>query len=78
MEMDIERKILRFATMTVAAACPGALTHEQPRHPSAGTPTPGPTGEVFAQRISVSFAPLPSSRRRNRTSWARSGSLLCT
>jgi hypothetical protein len=27
MEMDIEKKILRFATRTVAAACPAALTH---------------------------------------------------
>jgi hypothetical protein len=62
MEMDIERKILRFATMTVAAACPGALTHEQPRHSSAGTTTPASTGEVLAQRISVSFAPLPSEQ----------------
>ena len=26
MEMDIEKKILRFATMTVAAACPAALS----------------------------------------------------
>jgi hypothetical protein len=62
MKTDIEKKILRFATMTVAAACPAALTHEQPRHPSAGTPTPGPTGEVVAQRISVSFAPRPSEQ----------------
>ena len=62
MEMDIEKKILRLATMTVAAACPAALTHEQPRHPSDGTPTPASTGEVLAQRISVSFAPLPSEQ----------------
>ena len=62
MEVDIEKKILRFAIMTVAAACPAALTEEQPRHPSAGTPTPASTGEVLAQRISVSFAPLPSGQ----------------
>jgi|CZKD01.1.fsa_nt_gi hypothetical protein len=64
MEMDIEKKILRFATMTVAAACRAALalTQEQPRHPSAGTPTQAPTGEVLAQRISVSFAPRPSEQ----------------
>jgi hypothetical protein len=62
MEMDIKKKILRFATMTVAVACPAALTQEQPRHPSAGTPTPAPTGEVLAESISVSFAPLPSGQ----------------
>jgi hypothetical protein len=62
MKMDIEKKILRFATMTVVAACPAALTQEQSRHPSSGTPTPAPTGEVLAQRISVSFAPLPSEQ----------------
>jgi hypothetical protein len=62
METDIEKKILRFATTTVAAACPAALTHKQPRHPSAGTPTPAPTGEVLAQHISVSFTPLPSEQ----------------
>jgi hypothetical protein len=64
MEIDIEKKILRFATMTVAAACRAALvlTQEQPRHPSAGTPTPASTGEVLAQRISLSFAPLPSEQ----------------
>jgi hypothetical protein len=66
MEMDIEKKILRFATMTVAAAGPAALTHEQPRHPSAGTPTPAPTGEVLAQHISVSFAPLPSEQAKEQ------------
>jgi hypothetical protein len=60
MEMDIEKKILWFATMTVAAACPAALTQEKPRHPSAETPTPAPIGEVLAQRISVSLALLPS------------------
>ena len=48
MEMDIEKKSLRFATMTVAAAWPAALTHEQPRQPSARTPTPASTGEVLA------------------------------
>ena len=64
MEMDTEKKILRFATMTVADACRAALalTQEQPRHPSAGTPTQTPTGEVLAQRISVSFAPRPSEQ----------------
>jgi hypothetical protein len=62
MEMDIEKKILRFATMTVGAACPAALTQEKPRHSSAETPTPAPTGEVLAQRICVSFAPLPSEQ----------------
>jgi hypothetical protein len=64
MEMDIEKKILRFATMTVAATCRAALdlTQEQPRHPSAGTPTQAQTGEVLAQRISVSFAPRPSEQ----------------
>jgi hypothetical protein len=62
MKMYIEKKILRFAKMTVAAACPAALTHEQPRHPSAGTPTPASIGEVLAKRISVSFAPLPSEQ----------------
>jgi hypothetical protein len=62
MEMDIEKKILPFATMTVAAACPAALalTQEQPRHASAGTPAP--TGEVLAQRTRVSFAPRPSEQ----------------
>jgi hypothetical protein len=60
MEMDIEKKILRFATMTVAAVCPAALTQVQRRHPSAGTPTPAPPGELLAQHLSVSFAPLPS------------------
>lgn len=64
MEVDIEKKILRFAIMTVAAACPAALTEEQPRHPSAGTPTPVPTGEVLAQHISLSFAPLPSEQAK--------------
>jgi hypothetical protein len=62
MKTDIEKKILRFATMTVAAACPAALTHEQPRHPSAGTPKQAPSGKVLAQRISVWFAPLPSEQ----------------
>jgi hypothetical protein len=64
MHIDIEKKILRFATMTVAAACPVALalTQEQPRHPSAGTPTLPPTGQVLAQHISVSFAPRPSEQ----------------
>jgi len=64
MHMDIEKKILRFATITVAAACPAALalTQEQPCHPSAGTATLPPTGEVLAQHISVSFAPLPSEQ----------------
>jgi len=62
MEIDIEKKILRFATMTVAAVCPAAsaLTQEQPRHASAGTPAP--TGEVLAQRTRVSFAPRPSEK----------------
>jgi hypothetical protein len=64
MEMDIEKNILRFATVPVTAACPAALglTQEQPRHASAGAPTPAPTGEVLAQRISVSFAPRPSEQ----------------
>jgi hypothetical protein len=62
MEMDSEKKILRFATMTVAAACPAALalTREQPRHASAGTLAP--TGKVLAQRTHVSFAPGPSEQ----------------
>jgi hypothetical protein len=64
MEMDIEKKVLRFATMPVAAACPAALalTQEQPRHASAVTPSPAPTGDVLAQRIRVSFTPRPSER----------------
>lgn len=60
MEIDIEKKMLRSATMTVAATCPAALTQEQLRHPSAGTPTPTPTGEVLAWHINILFAPLPS------------------
>ena len=35
------------------------LWRKQPHHPSAGTPTQAPTGEVLAQRISVSFASRP-------------------
>jgi hypothetical protein len=68
MEMDIEKKVLRFATMPVAAACPAtlALTQEQPRHASAGTPTPA-TGEVLAQRIRVSFSPRPSEQATKQT-----------
>jgi len=64
MEMDTEKKILRFETMTVAGACRAelALAQEQPRHPSAGTPTQAPTGEVLAQRISVPFARRPSEQ----------------
>jgi hypothetical protein len=64
MEMDIEKRISRFATMTVASAYRAALalTPGQPRHPSAGTPTQAPTGEVLAQPISVLFAPRPSAQ----------------
>ena len=53
---------IRKRRVTVAAACRARLTKEQARHPSARTPTPAPTGEVLAQRISVSFAPLPSEQ----------------
>ncbi|MGC2372215.1 MAG: hypothetical protein WA474_24315 [Candidatus Sulfotelmatobacter sp.] len=62
MDIDIEKKILRFATMTVAAACPAALalTQEQSRHASTGTLAPN--GEVLAQRTRVSFAPQPSDQ----------------
>jgi hypothetical protein len=35
-----------------------ALAQEQPLHPSTGTPRPASTGEVLAEHISVSFAPL--------------------
>src|ERR1700733_7159725 len=66
MEVDIQKKILRFAIITVAAARPAALTEEEPRHPSAGTPTPAPTGEVLAQHIGVSFAPLPSEQAKEQ------------
>jgi hypothetical protein len=62
MEMDIEKEIPRSATMTLAATCPAESTQEQLRHPSAGTPTPPLTGEVLAQLINVSFAPLPSEQ----------------
>ena len=66
MEVDIENKILRFAIMTVAAACPAALTEEQPRHASAGIPTAAPTGEALAQHIGVSCAPLPSEQAKEQ------------
>ena len=66
MEVDIENKILRFAIMTVAAACPAALTEEQPRHASAGIPTAAPTGEALAQHIGVSCAPLPSDQAKEQ------------
>ena len=68
MEMDIEKKSLRFATMAVAAACRAAfaLTQEQPRHPSAGTPKQAPSGKVLAQRISVWFAPRHSEQATER------------
>lgn len=62
MGIDIEKKILRFAMMTVAPACPTALTQKQPRHSSTRTPTPAPTGQILAQHISVTFAPLPSGQ----------------
>ena len=60
MQIDTQKKILRFTTMTLAIALRtmSALAQEQPRHPSAVTPAQASTGEVLAKQINVSFAPL--------------------
>ncbi len=60
MQIDTRKKIFRLATMTLAIALltTSALAQEQPRHPSVVTPAQAPTGEVLAEHISVSFAPL--------------------
>ncbi len=60
MQIDTQKKILRFATITLAIALltTSAWAQEQPPHPSVVTPAQAPTGEVLARHISVSFAPL--------------------
>lgn len=60
MPIDTRRKVLRITTMALASALltTSALPQEQPRHSSVVTPAQAPTGEVLAEHISVSFAPL--------------------
>lgn len=60
MQIDTQKTILRFTTMTLAIALltTSALPQEQPRHPSAVTPAQSPTGETLAKQLNVSFAPL--------------------
>lgn len=65
MQIDTLKKVLRFATMTLAIGLLtiSALAQEQSRHPSVVTPAQAPTGEVLAKHISVSFAPVASEWR---------------
>lgn len=69
MGMNIEKKILRFAKMTVGAAHTAALPlmQEQSRPRSAGKRTLAAPGETAVQRIRVSFASRPPRQTTEQT-----------
>lgn len=61
MRMDARKQIARFATLTLAIALftTSMLAQEQPSRPSTGALAQASTGDIVADHISVSFAPLP-------------------
>lgn len=61
MRIDTWKKVARFTIMTLGIALLTMSTsaQEQPARPSTGTPIKALTGEVLAEQVTATFAPLP-------------------